>query len=315
MNTIDIIRAEIERLIEESDFDESANLYSLLSFLSTLEESKKCDGCNNVKGCVTCVNGDQWAHYEESEKPVPTDLDFEQELYKHFGQVKDFTLGMRIAKYFYELGRSEKPNNHLEGLDVTNFCQPIHPDIAKILPDVINELTWGEDKKPVEGLDEAAGLWIAGVFLAYSVPDTLVNLELREIAEKSFKAGAEWAMRQGEPVDVLSKMTPCAKERYKLLVRIAEDVWGYKLTRNKSYDDTRIRMFVSFRMKREGYPVSDIGKAMGRHHASIINQVRKMENVFDEPVFYAEEYAKYAMFEDIINKYDGERNEDNLAGD
>lgn len=36
----DKLKAEIERLIEESDFDESANLYSLLSFLSTLESEK-----------------------------------------------------------------------------------------------------------------------------------------------------------------------------------------------------------------------------------------------------------------------------------
>ena len=36
------------------------------------------------------------------------DLDFEQELYKAFGQVKDFTLGMRIAKHFYELGIKTK---------------------------------------------------------------------------------------------------------------------------------------------------------------------------------------------------------------
>jgi len=35
------------------------------------------------------------------------DLDFEQVLYKAFGQVKDFTLGMRIAKYFFELGLKE----------------------------------------------------------------------------------------------------------------------------------------------------------------------------------------------------------------
>ena len=34
------------------------------------------------------------------------DLDFEQELYKAFGQVKDFTLGMCIAKHFFELGFS-----------------------------------------------------------------------------------------------------------------------------------------------------------------------------------------------------------------
>jgi len=31
-------------------------------------------------------------------------IDFEQELYNAFGQVKDFTLGMRIAKHFYEMG-------------------------------------------------------------------------------------------------------------------------------------------------------------------------------------------------------------------
>ena len=46
----------------------------------------------------------------------PTNIDFEQELYKHFGQVKDFTLGMQIGKYFYELGKQEKPTP-AEGLE------------------------------------------------------------------------------------------------------------------------------------------------------------------------------------------------------
>ena len=32
------------------------------------------------------------------------DLDFEKELYKAFGQVRDFTLGIHIAKHFFELG-------------------------------------------------------------------------------------------------------------------------------------------------------------------------------------------------------------------
>ncbi len=36
------------------------------------------------------------------------DLDFEKELYKAFGQVKDFTLGMCIARHFYELGLNAK---------------------------------------------------------------------------------------------------------------------------------------------------------------------------------------------------------------
>ena len=43
-----------------------------------------------------------------------------------------------------------------------------------------------------EELNKAAELWIAGVFLAYSVPDTSVK-ELREIAEKSFIAGYQQA--------------------------------------------------------------------------------------------------------------------------
>ena len=35
-------------------------------------------------------------------------IDFEQELYKAFGQVKDFTLGMRIAKWFYDMGKNSQ---------------------------------------------------------------------------------------------------------------------------------------------------------------------------------------------------------------
>lgn len=38
------------------------------------------------------------------EEPV-SEIDFEQELYKAFGRVNDFTLGMQIAKRFYEMGR------------------------------------------------------------------------------------------------------------------------------------------------------------------------------------------------------------------
>ena len=41
------------------------------------------------------------------EEPV-SEIDFEQELYKAFGQVKDFTLGMRIAKRFYDMGKNNQ---------------------------------------------------------------------------------------------------------------------------------------------------------------------------------------------------------------
>lgn len=39
-----------------------------------------------------------------------SEIDFEKELYKDFGQVKDFTLGMRIAKRFYKKGLEDGTN-------------------------------------------------------------------------------------------------------------------------------------------------------------------------------------------------------------
>lgn len=34
-----------------------------------------CDGCNNVKGCITCVNGDQWARIMEAETKTEEDME------------------------------------------------------------------------------------------------------------------------------------------------------------------------------------------------------------------------------------------------
>lgn len=52
------------------------------------------------------------------DKPVSESIDFEQELYKAFGQVKDFTLGMRIAKHFFELGlKAQHSSINIPNLD------------------------------------------------------------------------------------------------------------------------------------------------------------------------------------------------------
>lgn len=53
---------------------------------------------NDVKDLITSLQQD---------KPE-VDIDIKQELYRHFGQVKDFTLGVAIASYFYELGKAGK---------------------------------------------------------------------------------------------------------------------------------------------------------------------------------------------------------------
>ena len=47
-------------------------------------------------------------HEYNKDEQVDKPIDFEQELYKAFGQVKDFTLGMQIARRFYEMGKQHQ---------------------------------------------------------------------------------------------------------------------------------------------------------------------------------------------------------------
>lgn len=79
----------------------------------------------------------------------PTNIDFEQELYKHFGQVKDFTLGMQISKHFYELGKQEKPTT-AEGLEeeiktfTSRFC--VDRGSVQIVEDIARHFAkWGAE--------------------------------------------------------------------------------------------------------------------------------------------------------------------------
>lgn len=64
-----------------------------------------------VMASISYINGinDIINSFEVKEvQEEPVSIDFEQELYKAFGQVKDFTLGMRIAKWFYDMGKNNQ---------------------------------------------------------------------------------------------------------------------------------------------------------------------------------------------------------------
>ena len=63
-------------------------------------------------------------------------IDFEQELYKYFGQVKDFTLGIRIAKRFYEIGKKhqESVSEDLEKAAEQDVCEAVNTCSAIGIP-------------------------------------------------------------------------------------------------------------------------------------------------------------------------------------
>lgn len=90
----DKVVAEIEKRLDK--------LYNLLPDASKVESNNitRTDACNTGKYIAL----ESFRKFIDTLEVKEVDLDFEQELYKAFGQVKDFTLGMRIAKHFYELG-------------------------------------------------------------------------------------------------------------------------------------------------------------------------------------------------------------------
>lgn len=92
----DKLRAEIERLKKEGE-NGDALAQANNDYESHLQWGQQIAVANGLLSKLSFLSD-----LEKSEEPI--NIDFEQELYKHFGQVKDFTLGMQIGKYFYELG-------------------------------------------------------------------------------------------------------------------------------------------------------------------------------------------------------------------
>ena len=73
----------------------------------------------------------QFIIHECKEEPVSNPIDFEKELYKAFGQVKDFTLGMRIAKWFYDKGKnSQEPVSEELEEAAMQYAKLKHKDAA-----------------------------------------------------------------------------------------------------------------------------------------------------------------------------------------
>jgi len=111
-------------------------------------------------------------------------------------------------------------------------------------------------------------------------------------------------MEKNDIIGIKERYT--AKVRCQHLLGLSEEVWNRKLQPGKAYPDVKIRWFVSYEMRKEGYSYSEIGRAMGRHYASVINHVKCMSNVFDEPIFYAEENEKFSRFSDMVAELDSE---------
>ena len=159
------VRAEIERLYNQSLTDENrqAELGLKSAACTSYGKSKVC------KELLSFIDSMQ-------EEPVSNPIDFEKELYKAFGQVKDFTLGMRIAKWFYDMGK--------------NSQEPVSEDL-----DLGCGVIWKGEEPVSEELEEAANEY-AKDYLFTPKPQRAPNIH--------FINGANWQKQQmmAKAVDV-----------------------------------------------------------------------------------------------------------------
>lgn len=75
-------------------------------------------------------------------------VNFKEELYKVFGQVKDFSLGMRIAERFYEMGANAQREQMMKEMVITSYEQKdvMDGDVEYVLYDRIQKVTVVLDK-------------------------------------------------------------------------------------------------------------------------------------------------------------------------
>jgi chromosomal replication initiation ATPase DnaA len=93
--------------------------------------------------------------------------------------------------------------------------------------------------------------------------------------------------------------------RYRELLKAATDILGNGID-SKSRDASCVmgRMFIAYKMRCEGWSLTQIGMMMGRDHATICHLQKKMMDVIEYPHCYKVEMAFWEEFNNKL-KEDG----------
>lgn len=97
------------------------------------------------------------------EELVSGNIDFEQELYKAFGQVKDFTLCMQIAKRFYDMGKNSKDSQ-----------EPVSDDLEDAAEDYCKSTLVGSHSIKKNAF-KAGAQWQKGQMMAKAIDAKLLE--------------------------------------------------------------------------------------------------------------------------------------------
>ena len=97
---------------------------------------------------------------------------------------------------------------------------------------------------------------------------------------------------------------PDVVKRFAVILPIAEDIVGRKMGSSRESDNVTIRRMVAYRLKEEGFRLTEIARAMKMNHSTILHYAHQMSDMFDEPIFYAGDILKYIKFSESVEEAD-----------
>lgn len=99
-------------------------------------------------------------------------------------------------------------------------------------------------------------------------------------------------------------LKPNGPDRYAILLQLAEQATGHRMTGSRSRDNTDIRTLVAAEMRSEGFTLYEIGRYMGKDHSTVIHYTKLLGDALAFPNAFADLIQKYDSFKKQLFEYD-----------
>ena len=85
---------------------------------------------------------------------------------------------------------------------------------------------------------------------------------------------------------------------------VIESILGRPIENTRSRDDVAARMCLAYQLHADGYTSGQVGKMIGRDHATVLHMIKMMEACKAYPRAYRRECDLWEEFEELLNNND-----------
>lgn len=124
---------------------------------------------------------------------------------------------------------------------------------------------------------------------------------IRLIARAASRLSAEDRMEVARKIMQQDGRTASVQDDFHHLLASAEKAVGRRMDMTRRHESVLIREFVAYRMRKDGHYLADIAEAVGVDHSTVSHYIRRMDDRFAVPAFYAGELALFDLFNEIAD--------------